>query len=386
MTVQAEIQIGKRRVVDLVLPPFLKYRDENLRERYMGKLQIHFTLITVTVVSAMGVLSTSVAKVVGKDTRQLVPASYRDIAKGIGLLQDTTNRSYCTAFCVAPDTIMTNAHCVAWPLKKLGGRKRDVRDFVFRFVSNGRGYAKENLAWNHVVPVGDPKMSLLHGSNVKGVMKRKGNDWAIAKLYSPICGTAVLSLASSSWLKKQRRKLKVATIGFHQDLDRKKTYSWGEYQLRFSRCKLTRPKRGIAAEHTCDTSPRSSGSPIFVSTPSGQRVVAIHQGWRGYYRWRRTKSGKKKITKRWTKNYAVLTPRLAARVSRFADVSLISRDSELSYARFVAALEQKNALVHKSKSPSWPAVSRAIERYERRRGWYPLGIPSKELLDDLLKK
>ena len=33
MSVQAEIRTGKRRAIDFFLSPFLRYRDESLRER-----------------------------------------------------------------------------------------------------------------------------------------------------------------------------------------------------------------------------------------------------------------------------------------------------------------------------------------------------------------
>ena len=41
MTVQAEIKTGKRRAISFFLSPFLRYRDEALRERSLCKVWLN---------------------------------------------------------------------------------------------------------------------------------------------------------------------------------------------------------------------------------------------------------------------------------------------------------------------------------------------------------
>ena len=50
--------------------------------------------------------------VFGKDDRTTPPAQYKSVQEKIGLLINIPRRTVCTAFCVAPDVIVTAGHCL----------------------------------------------------------------------------------------------------------------------------------------------------------------------------------------------------------------------------------------------------------------------------------
>lgn len=346
------------------------------------KLNCILVVVIASLVLIEGTPASS-AKVIGKDTRISIPNDHRQLARGVGKLYDAGTRSSCTAFCVAPNVIMTNAHCAAWKLKKYKYRRRDVRDFSFRMIEDGYRFDKATLAWNNIEPMGRVETSVVFGRELKGVLKRKSNDWALAKLYRPICNRKVLKIANASGFKllRRRRKLKVFTIGFHSDIAKS---AWGQGK-RFTRCVLSNHTIKRLVKHTCDNAPWSSGSPIFISTPDGPRVIAIHQGWRGYHRWRRKRSGKKKITKRWTNNYGVLLFGLADKVERLSEISFVHHSKRLKAEQFAELLREGGLLKKRRQEPSLRSVQAAIRRFEIKQGWIPISIPSEQLIDALTK-
>ena len=144
----------------------------------------------------------------------------------------------------------------------------------------------------------------------------------------------------------------------------------------------TPPNKKVGEAHLRQCA-RASGSPIFISTADGPRVVAINQGWRGYYRWRRTRSGKKQITKRWTNNYGVLLFGLADKIERLGEISFVHHSKRLGAEQFTALLRAGGLLKTRRKKPSLQSVQAAIRRFEKQQGWVPLGIPSAQFLEAL---
>ena len=333
---------------------------------------------------SIGAATPAFAKVIGRDSRIQVPSEYEHLLRGIGILHDTVTNSRCTAFCVAPDVILTSAHCVAWKLKRQGFHQRDVRDFVFRILAGGRQLDKETLVWNKIEPTGRPELSLVYGREPKGVLRRKANDWALAKLYHPLCAGDEQIIAHRRDFQRLARegRQRVFNIGFHLDIIRRKKWSWWEVEKFLSRCQVQMRAKSRLIAHNCDTAPISSGSPIFILTPKGPRVVAIHQGWRRYRR-RHVRGGKKKVTKRWADNDGVLLFGLAEKARRLSEVSFVRGNRQLGEEQLVSLLRSNGVLKTRPKKPNLRAVQAAIRRFEKKQGWVPLGIPSAQLIDAL---
>src|SRR5882762_8269083 len=120
--------------------------------------------------------------VFGSDDRVPTPAKYKDVQEKIGLFFNQRRRTVCTAFCVAPDVIVTAGHCL---LGTAGERPARFADFWFarnfdavREQARIAGHANGTAA-QHVM-VGSASLSIHPPLYVT-------RDWALVRLARPAC-------------------------------------------------------------------------------------------------------------------------------------------------------------------------------------------------------
>lgn len=357
---------------------------------------LSFSRLAVISICAIGLLSPErasakeVTAIIGKDDRRLVPAKYDQLANGIGLLHDRSLRgARCTAFCIAPNMIATNSHCLRYRLVKRRKYDRDVRDFIFYLYRNGRTFKKEWLRFNRVIPLGDPCLSILSGDPPRGGKGKKlrrnawvnssNRDWAVARLWSNVCDGNELKFANPKFLTNKRALTKspVFMIGFHGDTLKR------DLLHRYSPCRITRVKGSgtrRTVEHNCDHIKTASGSPIFMNTAQGLRVVAINAGriWRS--RWKRIR-GKKVTTWFWKRNLAALPLEFLPKLPRYQKIGFITED--LAMSELQRLLADAGHYRGRIDDKFGPATRSAIMEFERANGFVPLGIPTVETLKRL---
>lgn len=314
-------------------------------------------------------------KIIGKDTRRRVPEKYKDTASGVGLIINHVTGSSCTAFCVGKDLIASNAHCLErHPKRKL---KYDLRDMFFYLMGDGFAAGRSELKWNNVGRPGEPRLSLLT-DGLQGLGKKNWphRDWAVARLWTDLCAGDVLKFAdrkllrSTRWLRRQR----LFMIGYHGDLLKK------HKRRSYTECKFlsfTRRSGRRTARHNCDGVRGSSGSPLFVQTRDGPRVVGINYGTRSYRKFRRLRSGKTKTLSRWVTNAAVIPTKLVERLDRFSSSQYIS--DIVSLVDFQKKLKKAGYFRGKTGERYVSKTRSAIFRMERKMKLSPLGIPTAEL-------
>ena len=218
--------------------------------------------------------------ILGKDGRRALPRKYRRAAAGIGLLINRARKTSCTAFCVGPDVIATNAHCVFRRRynEKVAGT--ETRHFVL--ISRGRWTRARVKTVNYPTD----ELSFFSGRFRQSRNIPFSEDWAFAKLNAPLCRnkTIRISDARPARLVNASRKGQVMMIGYHSG-------KW-KNGPRFQTCRIdtTRTNRTVPINrkvlrnprrvflHTCDTKKGSSGSPILLQNKSGISAVAINSG------------------------------------------------------------------------------------------------------------
>ncbi len=224
----------------------------------------------------------SLAAVFGEDQRRDVPDNLAYLAGRIGMLYELQAQTLCTAFCVAPNTIATAAHCLFQPRE---GRMPDLSAITFRLDHKGlllssgiegrrSGSAKHNISVGTTEFSTEPPLSA-------------PQDWALAKLEHPICRFGVIpviGLSTADLIEAARRRL-IFQLSYHWD--------YKHWRLAYSsRCTIDRSFNGLDwrdigqhftdAEslvlHDCDTGWASSGSPILMDTSAGPVAVAVNVG------------------------------------------------------------------------------------------------------------
>ena len=319
-------------------------------------------------------------KVFGKDTRRRVPKEYRALAQGIGAIVDTANKFSCTAFCVADNVIVTNAHCIAWGAKKRSLKTRSLKKFSFRLFRDGSVDKKTPLQWNNIAPIANPYLSVLGQRPVKNWQLYMYRDWMAAKLKRKICAGRSLAFASESTIASVGRPggLNAFMIGFHNDKVKK------SIRHSYSKCAIAYVHRNGAnalALHTCDATALASGSPIFTATPDGPRVVGFHRGSTDLKRRRsrRIGSGPERTYKHI--NIAILPFTLVWKLPRFRDATFIAQPVEMKL--LARQLKTLGYLNRDASEQFGIAISDAITKFEREKFGVPLGIPTQELMREL---
>ncbi len=198
----------------------------------------------------------------------------------IGVVTKPNSSGYGTGFLISPCHVLTNAHVVA-----MDRRKSSVGSKVKFSVGqdpSGEKQFTEFLVDGTVVAQGiiDHKEAL-KSKEYKPKKSDTNTDWAVIKLSKPI-GKKVGFLTYSQADYKHLKDLSVITAGFpgsrtQNGADLSKMY--GDIN-----CKIL----GINAEtgylqHTCQTSPGQSGSPIIVKDSKGKlHAIGMISGEMGF--------------------------------------------------------------------------------------------------------
>jgi hypothetical protein len=220
------------------------------------------------------------ASVFGPDQRVPLPDSLRQTGTKLGVFFDSQSQSVCTAFCVAPDVVMTAAHCLyrtsgEQPLRlselsfKLYGTTQSVK-----IAGAGEGVPEAN------VTSGSSKLSVRPPIDAT-------RDWALVRLAQPACkaGSLRISAKPVDEVMKLADKGRVFNIAYHRDLPKWQPMLGTGCNVRrnFTDADWPTIKRDFYDPdqlllHTCDTGAASSGSPLLVDGADGPEVVGINVG------------------------------------------------------------------------------------------------------------
>lgn len=328
--------------------------------------------------------------VIGRDQRVRLPKDYASLGKGIGIVFQPGGGWACTAFCVKPSIIATNAHC----LFGQPGQRKIVRLDRIRFAltagNRGGQFQTSNLL---IKDRRQPGLSIYSGyyRSRRSALEFK-NDWALAKLRVPICKGAELKLApmSPKQVAAQAQKNRLSLIGYHGD-----KHMDGKWLSRRCRIRSTADRKyllpsqrrrlrtvGSLVLHTCDATRGASGAPLFVKSADGPKVVAINAGTIGFTKYRRTRSGRRgRVVISRATNVAVLSLAFAKGLDRFASEPLLG--SVQDFERVQRLLRRAGLYQGPIDGVYGPASRSAIVEYEKRNQFAALGLPTTKLLQHL---
>jgi hypothetical protein len=220
------------------------------------------------------------ASVFGSDQRVPLPQSLREAGAKVGVFSDQRSHSVCTAFCVAPDAVMTAAHCL---YRTSGEQPLRLTDLTFKL--NGAS-ERTRIAGTEA---GAAEANVASGSmrlNVHPPIDAT-RDWAVVRLAKPACTAGAFQISSKpvSEVIEHAAAGEVFNIAYHRDLPKwqpmlnagcgvKRNFPDADWPT--IRRDFTDADQLLL--HTCDTGAASSGSPLLVDGPGGAEVVGINVG------------------------------------------------------------------------------------------------------------
>jgi V8-like Glu-specific endopeptidase len=337
------------------------------------------------------------AAVIGDDDRQSIGDSQPALARGIGFILEAGSAYTCTAFCVADDVIATSAHCILRRDRNLSPVDLSkVRFHMFdRTPAVRRGGTEPAIrsiragSELQTGPGSQTTTAVFHGEfSTNRDSPRHFDDWALAKLQTPLCERRALSLepVSQDELRGEINDQKLYMIGYHGG-------RFEEGRIRSSDCDLNSIRMGRFMRsqrqrfanapdlllHRCDMEQGASGSPIFLETEDGPKVVAMNSGSVSHLIYQvRPGSERRLLVSRYDANTAVLTRSFAGGVERFGQESLLHSESQLR--RLQLLLKARGLYAGPLDALYGPGTRGAILKFEQERGWARLGVPTLELL------
>lgn len=341
--------------------------------------------------------------ILGQDDRIPLPEKYTKSAAAIGILTQPGNRGWsCTAFCVAPNIIATNAHCLVQNAQI--GNKLNLSKILFvlpKFKNTfGNGKYQNRISYPEYIDPKQPYLSVYSGNFIKAKpVNSQSQDWAFTKLIHSVCKNRSLPFADMpiSQIQKAAKNKKLYMIGYHGDKQmRERLFSNNceirspsdpKYFLKAQRRSMG--KQNLLLPHTCDAYKGSSGSPILQDTSDGPKVVGINLGSLRYERYRIRKNrytgkiiSRRKITSGKETNMAIMPRAFMDGISRFSKEQLLNNVAEFQL------VQQALKTLKLYKGPIDGKLGRgsrnAILAYEKRKNLTPLGMPTQELLSMLL--
>lgn len=223
------------------------------------------------------------AAIFGNDDRTDLPlAKLEALSSKIGVLS-VGKSNFCTAFCVAPDTIATASHCLHGTAEQAGP---DLSEVTFNIGGVSLRQRSSSLAGSAHAGFGRTIRAGTRALRTRPPIAAE-RDWAIARLSRPVCTAGGLPLSSLTReeIEDRSSRNEIYEVGMHRDVSATRL-------LISAPCAMARkfPQAGektIAADfanpgailfHTCDTGVGSSGGPMLYDGPSGPEVVGINVG------------------------------------------------------------------------------------------------------------
>ena len=376
--------------------------------------------------------------IIGKDDRDYVSSKYQNLSTGIGILLELNQRKggVCTAFCVAPNVIATNAHCLIRKAAK--GKKRTLKKVLFFlppirrthyerktlsstalsssyfgnhdifFQKKTNFFKKQNLNQGNkpkiptsridLVSDNQPGLSIFSGQySSQNTIQNQTQDWAFAKLKRNICLNKTLSFTNApmSKLLRAARRNEIFMIGFHGDLKMKNRRISQPCRVRFNRNKnylknaqsRSGKYAGMLIPHTCDSTGGSSGSPIFLYKERGPEVIGINVATFRQERYtavRHPFTGKiikRRLISRNQVNMAVQPVQFQNRLKRYKNERLLT-DIE-AFKEMQQLLKKMHYYNGEIDGVLGQRTRFAIERFENKKNLAHLGMPTEELLEQL---
>ncbi len=328
--------------------------------------------------------------VIGKDQRIRLPKELAGLGRGIGIVFQSGGGWACTAFCVKPSVIATNAHCLFGRPGQRKAVRLDRTKFALAKDRDGKQFRTSSLRINDIKQPGLSIYSGYYRSRQSLLAFR--NDWALTKLRSPICRGAELELSpmSPQQIAREARNNRLSLIGFHGDKQMDGQWLSRPCRIRSSndrRHLLPSQRRGLRSVsslvlHTCDATRGASGAPLLVHTQNGFKVVAINAGTIGFTKYRRTRTGRRgrAVVSRAT-NVAVTSQSFAGGLERFSSERLL--EAGQSFQKVQQLLRQAGYYNGAIDGLYGPATRSAIVQYEQRHRLAALGLPTSTLLKHL---
>ncbi len=314
----------------------------------------------------------------GDDNRRPMPPSRASLADSIGLVSTSDGQHACTAVCVSPSVIATAAHCIV-----PADASAPPRQLTYR-VGPQDARRVTRLAAPSEPAVGSRTLRLKAPINAT-------DDWALARLDEPVCGTHGLPLSPRTREQILDAGLdgRVLVAGFHRDRSLEAlTFEQG--------CAVDSsfPDRGgdaaaIARDfadetnlllHRCDTGLGSSGAPLLIDSVAGPEVVGLNIGTYFIARFTQPHDGGqgKRIGSDPIANTAVAARVIAAALDGYPERELLSAGPEIT--RLQQRLAERRIYTGDIDGKASLALRVAIITYERMRDMPSTGLATKALL------
>ena len=224
--------------------------------------------------------SEATASIFGADERVPLPQSLQKAGARLGLFFDSGSHSVCTAFCVAPDVIVTAAHCL---YRTNGQQPLPLNDLSFKLHGTSQSVRIAGA------DTGAPEANVSPGSTQLNVQPPidATRDWAIVRLAQRACTAGVFKVKSKPVNEVMRLASsgRVFNLAYHRDLpkwqpmlntgcDVKRSFDDADWPT--IRRDFSNPEQLLL--HTCDTGAASSGSPLLIDGADGPEVIGINVG------------------------------------------------------------------------------------------------------------
>lgn len=327
--------------------------------------------------------------VFGEDNRKRLPKRLEPLRNSIGLIYNERTRTVCSAFCVADEVIATASHCVFRtkgevppPAERFFFARPGTASGMVRFAGAGSRTSAQHVIAGTI------------GINTKPPIDA-ARDWALVRLQGPACRGKALGVLpmSPEEIEAEAQAGRLFQAAFHRDYGRwALSYSDPCFGGRRSEAGGAAPKVNERdfndplnlVLHSCDTGGASSGSPLLVETPSGPKAVAINVG---TFVQSRVMIEEGVVVKRApaapVANTAVSGVAFAGRIEPMRNANVLASPDDLrTLQRLLIAAGDLDG---QPNGRFDPAMRTAIERYEARAGLAVLGLPTRDVLDRLIR-